>query len=297
MRPAPGVDMQGYAGRVGGQGRTLRPIDTRAGGQGVPSSRESRESNRSPLTPRARSHAALYPQQQQQQQHPHPPSSSSTPPTLPPVLNSALADPETAHLFPSALRPSTSGPDLASLRRRAADERRHMASPVARSDGVEILGPSPRHRADRQVSPPPSSPPHAHSTSPGKGISMSGSARIDPPGRKAVGLQDFVFGEVIGKGSYSTVRFLFSFLSWRVFCLGVSSRRPCFAAGRSWFRVSARISGFLPRARTLWAMRRQCIPGRSSTTRSDGSPTEFLRADRHVAHVTVPRHFPGTQRT
>ena len=222
MRPAPGVeDVQGYAARVGAQARALRPIDTRGivrgggGGEGVPesSSFPRDPSNRSPITPRARSHAALHPQQHA---HHHHPSSGSTPSTLPPVLNSALADPETAHLFPSALRPSTSGPDLASLRRRAADERRHTtASPVAAAPRpadvvVEILGPSPRHRADRELPPQdqpplPADAPHAHSTSPGQGISMSGSARIDPPGRKAVGLQDFLFGEVIGKGSYSTV--------------------------------------------------------------------------------------------
>ncbi|GHJ84958.1 hypothetical protein NliqN6_1360 [Naganishia liquefaciens] len=204
MRPAPGVNMQEYAGRVGNQARALQPIDTRRdvphsnGTIADPQSRES-STNRSPLTPRAKSHASLLP---------HPSSynstSASTPPTLPPVLNSALADPETAHLFPSALRPSTSGPDLASLRRRAADERRHTESPLQRPDPTEILGPSPRHRADRPL---PAEGPqhHAHSTSPGGGIAMSGSARIDPPGRKAVGLQDFMFGEVIGKGSYSTV--------------------------------------------------------------------------------------------
>lgn len=253
MRPAPGVD--GYAeGRFGngnggeGEGRGLRPIDTRRHDPEDPKSRES-STTRSPLTPRARSHASPAPYHHSLSHagtSPPPPSGGAM---LPAIL--ALADPETAHLFPSALRPSASGPDLASLRRRAADERRRStASPVSGRDqgnlvpngavvdgnggqregeGMEILHPSPRHHSDHTL-PPPSDVPshHTHSTSPNgagpsgsgnAGIPMSGSARLEP--RKAVGLQDFLFGEVIGKGSYSTVRaltlsfspFFFSLLS------------------------------------------------------------------------------------
>lgn len=130
-----------------------------------------------------------------------------------------------AHLLPLELRASASGPDLASLRLQAKMDRsverqravngggsgeENEAKKLngrgklrSRSSPAEVGQDS--HSADRTVI---SAIPHLIGMGLGSASHPSSSARATPlaeSARKTVGLQDFLFGEAIGKGSYSTV--------------------------------------------------------------------------------------------
>ncbi len=154
-----------------------------------------------------------------------------------------------AHLLPSELRPSSSGPDLASLRQRAADERRERSRSVA-ARGPEgghsrpaLAGPSARPFSAGDLDPaqdqdapslaPPTAPGsvdrgpprakartrsssaqvtqvvHRGAASASASTSATGtSTPVSGEARKTVSLADFDFGEMLGRGSYSTVRVL-----------------------------------------------------------------------------------------
>lgn len=140
--------------------------------------------------------------------------------------------PAPAHLLPLELRPSASGPDLASLRQQRHESPNHTqhhhtnhdhpinSPPRSSSDaGMENLMDSmvitPTKNRGRSCSAntttggrPSSGESSATTIGPGHHPSNSnggvvGSTRSDV--RKAVSLQDFTFGEIIGQGSYSTV--------------------------------------------------------------------------------------------
>ncbi|KAJ9104942.1 hypothetical protein QFC19_003737 [Naganishia cerealis] len=240
-----------------------------------PGSRES-STSRSPVTPRAArlSHTSPGPPTGPARYHtyaqPYPPHATTA--VSGPGGIGISADPEAQHLLMGELRPSSSGPDLAELRRRAAKGRRSSlggqagaaafategeegesdlegrkatlridtegrqgrkskqgvmsttenkghhrngtASQRPRSQSsaasVSSLVPSPRlfvsspsSRHDGPLDSTASAPRESGPSAGGVSASPSSSARLEP--RKAVGLQDFLFGEVIGRGSYSTV--------------------------------------------------------------------------------------------
>lgn len=150
----------------------------------APTSRES-SVTRSPVTPRARQGAAYH--------------SFAQPPAQ------LVVDPEARELFGGGLKGSSSGPDLASLRRRAAEERRLNGTPEQSSDPTitssSIRGSSASPRLE--------GPAKTDGGVDGKDPEPLREGKMSVPGkgepRRAVGLQDFVFGEVIGRGSYSTV--------------------------------------------------------------------------------------------
>lgn len=145
----------------------------------APTSRES-SVTRSPVTPRARQ--GTY----------HTFSQPSTSQAL-------LVDPEAQQFL--GVRGSSSGPDLASLRRRAEERRHEMNGSFVGTgkEGSSVRGTS--------TSPTINEDKHDADSGTGKDISREGTGGSSKgePLRRAVGLQDFVFGEVIGRGSYSTV--------------------------------------------------------------------------------------------
>lgn len=172
-------------------------------GVSQPTSRES-STTRSPVTPRAR--AA---------------SSQPTHPTHNPTA--VAADPEARYLF-TPLRASSSGPDLAELRRRAREGRSSYGEgstvvpeergALGRREGSLRGGGSDRGDSPPRDEgthppppppPPPSLPPPPTQTPPPTTTNTSATS-TQITSRRAVGLQDFLFGEVIGEGSYSTVR-------------------------------------------------------------------------------------------
>jgi 3-phosphoinositide dependent protein kinase-1 len=117
-----------------------------------------------------------------------------------------------SHLLPLELRPSASGPDLASLRKEmlrgesaVVEDVDLPPSPSKGSSlavGMDTLLISSKSRARSS-----SGQPNGHGAGGPNSTSSAGTTGGSGRGdvRKAVGLQDFTFGEMIGRGSYSTV--------------------------------------------------------------------------------------------
>lgn len=156
---------------------------THNGSFSAPTSRES-SVTRSPVTPRAARSGAYH--------------TFSQPPAL-------LVDPDARQLL-GAARGSSSGPDLASLRRRAKEERRSGGG----TDGEGLALREEKDPSLVRTSPVFNNESNYNNADSGKDVPpreegrAASTTRVEP--RRAVGLQDFVFGEVIGRGSYSTVR-------------------------------------------------------------------------------------------
>lgn len=180
--------------------------------------RSEREESRSPVTPRPDKYSFNHPRDtfgsprygtEQQYHHPAP-----------------------IHLLPLELRPSASGPDLASLRQQMmagesalAEEDDHSPeSPTKSSSGMlgtmETIMSSTsitpkKHRARSSSGQAPGAGMNSKVAATGGGGLVAGSNASQGGGsgrgdvRKVVGLQDFTFGEMIGRGSYSTVGRIF----------------------------------------------------------------------------------------